>query len=187
MLYYIFIIHLSRVLHLALCHIECDVISRGSRCETAKLTLKQILQGFHTLWLEFFEAKRRREEEEDSLYKFKGKSHCVDSDEFEKNERSFTSFFPSFDKDYLDVIPKDALNDSGTDTIEQSCSTSVDDNTGHEMGHIDTCHIFNSLKIIMNDGSQLKDKTLVDTFLCGYREFCSLSSLAVIKNGEYPY
>ena len=188
---YIFLLSLFcyRVLHLALSYIEYEVTLRRFRCETSKVSLKQILASFHGLWLEYFEEKRRKEEEEDSLYKFKTKSHCVDSCEPEKNEKSFRNFFPSFDEDYRDVVPRDTLNDSITDAIEQShdsSTSSVDETSTLEMAYIDACRIFNSLKVIMNDESQLNDSTVMDVFLNGYKEFCSLSSLDVIKKGEFP-
>ena len=106
------------------------------------------------------------------------------------NEKSFRNFFPSFDEDYSDVVPRDTLNDGDVDAIELShdrATLSVDETSTQEMAYIDVCRIFNSLKVIMSDESQLNDTTVLDVFLSGYKEFCSLTSLDVIKKGEFPY
>ena len=179
---FVFIFH--RVLNLVLSHVECDVALRGLLCDTSKVILRQVLCSFHVLWLEYFEEKTRKEEEESSLYKFRVKSHCVDSDESAKNERSFVSFFPSFDKDYHDVMPRDSLNDDEDNTEVTDSTSSFNESSTKEMAHIDVCFVFNSLKAILSDRSQLKDAALEGIFLSSYREFCALSSMAIIKNGE---
>ena len=184
-----FVFH-CRILHLALSYVECDVTLRGFQCDTAKISLSQILQNFHSLWLDFFEERRRKEEEDDSFYKFKARSHCVDSDETENNEKSFTNLFPKFDRDFHDLIPKDTL-DNNDDDVQQSMDVSSSDDyddgdgsSARDMTFVDVCQIFDSLKTITNSEAQLKDTTLKRIFLSGYKEFCSLSSLAVIKNGK---
>ena len=182
-----FVLIFPRVLNLALSHVECDVALRGLLCDTSKVILRQVLWSFHALWLEYFEEKARKEEEEGSFYKFRVKSHCVDSDESEKNERSFVSFFPSFDKDYHDVIPRDSLNDDEDSTEIADSASSVNESSTKEMEYIDVCFVFNSLKAILSDRSELKDAALEGVFLSAYREFCAVSSMAIVKNGKLSF
>lgn len=176
---------LFRNFHLALSHIECDVKLRGFRCRRVTSSLSQVLENFQTLWLEFSEEKRMKQEEEDSMYKFKSKSHCVDSDEAEKNEKSFKLMFPSFDEDYKDLVAKNSLDDSDNGKPDSNDDPSSSINfSARDMDFVDVCRIFNSLKAITDENCQLSDTTLMQIFIGGYKEFCLLSSLKIIKNGE---
>ena len=161
------------------------------------MALSQVLGSFHRVWLEFYEEKKKKDEEEGATYRYKTKSHCSDSNENELNDKSFQSLFPSFERDYLDLVPKDTLDcdndgvsDDDDDDDENSRSRRDDSATSslesltRDMACVDTSRIFEVLKSIANGDCQLDDGTLTRIFLDGYKEFCLLSSLSIVKNGR---
>ena len=182
-----------RILNLALSHIVNDILLRGDLTITAKDNFKAILNNYNTIWLEFSEEKRKKEAEEDSMYKFKSRLHCMDSDDTERSEKQYKELFPSFGREFNDLIPKDALNDDDDDDddddeegVEQDMtSMPPHDDKSHDMSYVDMNEIYNAMQTVIDNQSGLTDAKLVTVFLQGYREVISLSTLNSLRSGGY--
>ena len=171
------------------------MLLRGHHYKENKSAAKNVLARFQNIWLEFSEQQRKQEEEADSMYKFKSKSHCADTDEATLNEKSFKELFPSFNRDFNDLIPKGTLDDDddmeNKNTEYEKKELSEDDaisreGLSHNMSSVDVVQIYKNLSTIVRVGQQSlpeMEQSIEQLFLNGYKEFLSLASLDAVRKG----
>ena len=111
----------------------------------------------------------------------------MDSDDTERSEKQYKELFPSFGREFSDLIPKDTLNDDDGDQEENQDITSMPshDDKSHDMSFVDINEIYNAMQAVINHQSGLTDAKLITVFLQGYKEMMSLSSLNSLRTGGY--
>lgn len=113
----------------------------------------------------------------------------MDSDDTEMSERQYKELFPSFGKEFNDLIPKDTLNDDddddGQEEEQNMTSISSCDDKSHDMSFVDMNEIYNAMQAVTDNKSGLTDAKLIKVFLQGYKEVMSLSALNSFRTGGY--
>ncbi len=86
--------------------------------------LKAVINCYKTLWLQREEERKLREEEDDSLYKFKTKTYCTDEEtEEQQNQKEIDELFTSFDQEYNDLHVDNTRRASSSEK-KQECDQS---------------------------------------------------------------
>jgi hypothetical protein len=84
--------------------------------------LKIVINSYKTLWLQHEEDRKLREEEDDSLYKFKTKTYCSDEEtEEQQTQKEVDELFTSFDQEYRDLHVDKPQQDSDSEK-KQECN-----------------------------------------------------------------
>ena len=172
------------MLSLALLYLTNDKILTKTVSEYSKNAVTEILNEFSQVWLEFAEVKRMKEEDEETMYKFRYKSHCMDMNEEETNEQRFKELFPSFHSEFHDLIPKQSLED---DDDPSPSETTADEGTpsaqSDDMQFVDVPSIFVAVKGLFDAQVELSDDKIIQVVMKSQRETMLLSSLPVARCG----
>ncbi len=177
----------NRLLHLALTYLINEKILTKRQGDQIENHVRQILDEFCKIWMQYSQQKQIKEAEEDSMYKFKSKSHCMDSDEAEINEKQYKEMFPSFDGDFHDVIPKENLEDYSDESTVVSSDVEMDAEQSDQMSHVDLCAIYNAVEELYNDGIEIFNERIINSFIASHREALLLSTLGAVRCGMYWY
>ena len=124
------IISSLRILRLCLLLVRNHAIQQGFVDVKIRRALNSILKVFLEKWRIFKEKEKEREEEEGSLFKFKNKSHGPSLSEDEENKQAVSKAFPSFDRDFKDIMASQDLNETGSiaeEEVEPSQHSPVSD------------------------------------------------------------
>lgn len=124
------IISSLRILRLCLLLVRNHSIQQGFVDVKIRRALNSILKVFLEKWIIFKEKEKEREEEEGSLFKFKNKSHGASLSEDEENKQAVSKAFPSFDRDFKDIMASQDLNETGSiaeEEVEPSQHSPVSD------------------------------------------------------------
>lgn len=124
------IISSLRILRLCLLLVRNHSIQQGFVDVKIRRALNSILKVFLEKWRIFKEKEKEREEEEGSLFKFKNKSHGPSLSEDEENKQAVSKAFPSFDRDFKDIMASQDLNETGSiaeEEVEPSQHSPVSD------------------------------------------------------------
>ncbi|XP_028395044.1 midasin-like isoform X2 [Dendronephthya gigantea] len=109
----------SRIRMLALNILERSVCRAGFTKPNDIQNLMTVVNCYKTLWLLHEEERKLKEEEDNSLYKFKTKSYCSDEDSDEQqNQKEVDMFFTRFDEEYKDLNLKEN-KDSNSKTKQE--------------------------------------------------------------------
>ena len=124
------IISSLRILRLCLLLVRNHSIQQGFVDVKIRRALNSILKVFLEKWRIFKEKEKEREDEEGSLFKFKNKSHGPSLSEDEENKQAVSKAFPSFDRDFKDIMASQDLNETGSiaeEEVEPSQHSPVSD------------------------------------------------------------
>ncbi|XP_069109146.1 midasin-like [Argopecten irradians] len=112
---------ISRLLHASLDLVKSDSLVRKELTSDMTFTLSMLFHQFVTAWQKQEEAKRQREKEEESLYRYKSKVHGDDRDIEVIEEEEFRNNFPTFVSEFVDI--------TGTDTLDEPEEMETEDKT----------------------------------------------------------
>ncbi|XP_048240547.1 midasin-like [Haliotis rufescens] len=140
----------SKLLKDAVLLVKTHCLMSGELSPQLTFTLSRLFELFVRAWQEQEEARRRKEEEKQALYRYKSQTHGDDRSDEQKEEEDFRASFPSFEKDFEDVIGLKSLEGTGDDQEEithDDVSPGVDRISPSEMSLILDCHrkIFTTL------------------------------------------
>lgn len=120
-----------------------------SACKTSLKTLPELSPSWRdivwcllelcgSLWLQCEEKERERAREEESLYRFKTKTHQIAESEDTIEEVQLRTLFPSFEKDFADTVENEELSSIYVDNPQQ-CYVQF---TPQEMEQICSLHMW---------------------------------------------
>ena len=135
------------------------------------------------LWMEFEEKRKLKEQEEDSLYKFKTKVFDLDESEDEQQKREVDELFTNFDEYYTSDTPTEAGD-------KPKIKSNVFQIADEDLNHLCTVHHFvvscssNALQTVATlhqEMPTLNDKvTCLKTMIIGYNLATDL-----VKHGDW--
>eukprot|EP00794_Sanderia_malayensis_P000583 gene583-1243_t len=152
---------------------------------------REILNEFCKIWMQFSRQRQVKEAEEDSMYRFKSKLHCMETDDADINEQQYKEYFPSFNAEFDDLIPKDSLEDYNNlsppiDDAELSSDVTEEGLQSSEMEYVNTCAIYDAFDDFYNAATkELSDERIAQCFMACQREAVQLSSLDVILSDPF--
>ncbi|XP_069462584.1 midasin isoform X2 [Ambystoma mexicanum] len=95
----------------ALLYLRSHVLSLGELDQKSIKLFRHICQAIINEWDEQESCERKREAQENSLYKRKSKSHLTEKSEDEEDEKEFRERFPLYDKDFEDITAQPSLEE----------------------------------------------------------------------------
>ena len=98
-----------RLLRSCLLHIQNHALLNGSLDGSTLEVLSQLFQLYVTSWHKAEEERRQKEQEEESLYRYKARSHGDDLTEEQKDKIEKKKAFPSFEQVYITSLLLSAL------------------------------------------------------------------------------
>ncbi|XP_050394421.2 midasin [Patella vulgata] len=139
---------LSKLLMCGLYLVKLHCFHRGELTADITLTLSNLFGAFVSAWQDQEDRRRKKEAEDASLYRFRSKTHGDERTEEEKEEAEFKSSFPSFEKEYADLVGPQTLEEVGQLTEDDDdVASHIDSITTEEMYTVYRIHdlLFTSL------------------------------------------
>ncbi|XP_041950170.1 midasin [Alosa sapidissima] len=99
----------STLLLNALLYVQCHTLSTGQLGPEARKLFRHICQALVNEWDEQERRAREKEQMEASLYRSRSKQHGSNLTEDEQEEREFRRAFPTFQKDFADIVCEPSL------------------------------------------------------------------------------
>ncbi|NXX88474.1 MDN1 protein, partial [Centropus bengalensis] len=102
---------LEQLLVNALLHLRCHVLSRGEMDKKSLQLFRHLCQAIVNEWDEQERRAQEREAMEQSLYRYRSKSHGKGLSEEEEEEEEFRRRFPFHEKDFEDITAQPSLEE----------------------------------------------------------------------------
>ncbi|KAL2081973.1 hypothetical protein ACEWY4_021791 [Coilia grayii] len=108
----------STLLLNALLYVQCHALSTGQLGPEARKLFRHICQALVNEWDEQERRAREKEQMEASLYRSRSRQHCGHLTEEQQEEREFRTAFPTFHKDFADIVCEPSLEKAVEDLEE---------------------------------------------------------------------
>ncbi|KAM9018411.1 midasin isoform 3-T4 [Ara ararauna] len=102
---------LEQLLVSALLHLQCHVLFRGEMDQKSLQLFRHLCQAIVNEWDEQERRAQEREAMEQSLYRYRSKSHGKGLTEEEEEEKEFRRRFPLHEKDFEDITAQPSLEE----------------------------------------------------------------------------
>ncbi|KAK3098216.1 hypothetical protein FSP39_017284 [Pinctada imbricata] len=123
-------------------------------------SLNKVIHQFMLAWQHQEELKQRKEAE-NSLYKYKTKIHGDERDYDEIEEAEFLQNFPSYQKDFQDVIVSQSLDDNTMEDSEVVDMSSLEEESSSVLNEQDItflCHVHHTVFTQMTSADWLRQE-----------------------------
>ncbi|XP_064629159.1 midasin-like [Lineus longissimus] len=135
---------IAKVWKSALLHAKNHAVISNDLDPSISSTLNLIFDFFFTSWQEEEVARQQMEEEKASLYKYKATTHGDERNEEERELEDIHDNFPSFDKEFADIVNEDNLENqaqaAADDTQEDATLSAEAHMTPQDMATVANVH-----------------------------------------------